>query len=406
MSEDRITSFHQPGVGDIFRIYGDDYRRTRSVPASHLKVMHALAVCRTAELGGHLYRCDSCDHEHVAYNSCCNRHCPQCQSLKKAKWLKARKAELLPVTYFHNVFTLPHELNPWIRYNKKLLYDILFQSVADTLLEFGANPPNGLGGQLGFIAALHSWDQRLLDHNHLHCLIPGGALSFDHQHWITANPKFLFHVKALSPVFKAKFLDALELSFNDGCLVCPDGKDFYQLLDRLRKIAWVVYSKPSFAGPEKVLDYLGRYVNRVAISNDRVKKVADGKVTFSYKDRKHQNRKKETTIPATEFIRRFLSHVLPSGFMKIRYYGYLGNRYKKENVIRIRTLLGQSDNDDKPEEPEHQTPGELIFELTGKDITRCPKCGNGKMIMIRVLSPEPDLRHPEVVHFPPAIDSS
>ncbi|MBN2642507.1 MAG: IS91 family transposase [Victivallales bacterium] len=401
MSEDH----HNAGVGDIFRVYGNDYRSIRNVPASHLKVMQALGACRTAVLGGHLYHCDCCNYEHVAYNSCCNRHCPQCQNLKKAKWLEARKNEVLPATYFHNVFTLPHELNPWIRYNKRLLYDILFQSVADTLLEFGANAKNGLDGQLGFIAALHTWDQRMMEHNHLHCLIPGGALSSDKQRWISANPEFLFPVKALSPVFKAKFIDSLEQTFDNGLLICPEGRDFYQLLSRLRKIAWVVYSKPSFAGPEKVLDYLGRYVNRVAISNERIKKIADGKVTFSYKDRKHQNSKKELTIPATEFIRRFLTHVLPDNFRKIRYYGFLSNRYKKENIVKIKTILDQFDNNALAAAI-HKTPTELMFELTGKDITKCPKCRNGKMVMIRVIHPEQDIRPPDIINSPPVIDSS
>lgn len=304
----------KPEVADIFRIHGDAYRKSRSLPKSHLKVMHDIENCRTAEQGGHLYECDLCGYEHPTYNSCCNRHCPKCQSLNKARWLEARNAELLPVTYFHDVFTLPHELNPWIRYNKKVLYDILFQSVSMTLLEFGANPENGLGGKLGFLAVLHSWEQQLLEHHHLHCVIPGGALSFDGKTWINADSKFLFPVKALSIVFRGKFTDLLEKASDEENIISPDGKDFNQLLVHLRKINWVVYSKPSFAGPKAVLDYLGRYVHRIAISNDRIKKLENGEVTFTCKDRKNGNRKKEITITAEEFIRRFLTHVLPDGF--------------------------------------------------------------------------------------------
>lgn len=309
------------------------------------------------------------------------------------------------MTYFHNVFTLPHELNPWVRYNKRLLYDILFQSAADTLLEFGANPQNGLEGQLGIIMTLHTWDQRMLEHNHLHCLIPGGVLSFDKQRWIAANPKFLFPVKALSPVFKAKFLEFLKRVFTNGQLCCPDRKNFHQLLSRLHKTAWVTYSKPSFTEPEKLLDYLGRYVNRVAISNERIKKIADGKVTFSYKDRKHQNSKKELEISAIEFIRRFLTHVLPDGFRKIRYYGFLCNNHKKENITRIKTILDQSDSNE-PVTPVFKTLSELIFELTGKDISKCPKCQKGTMVMTRIIHPEYKIQYQNVIEKPPVIDSS
>jgi len=378
MNKDKLPAFLKPEVADIFRIHGDAYRKNHSLPKSHLKTMRDIESCRTAELGGHLYECDHCGYEHPAYNSCCNRHCPKCQALSKARWLKSRNAELLPVTYFHNVFTLPHELNPWIRYNKKAIYDILFQSVSRTLLEFGANPKNGLGGKLGFLTMLHSWDQQLLEHHHLHCVIPGGALSFDGKTWIKANSKFLFPVKALSIVFRGKFTDLLEKAFAKGEIVSPNGKDFKRLLVRLRKINWVVYSKPSFSGPGKVLDYLGRYVHRIAISNDRIKKLENGNVTFAYKDRKNGNRKKESVIPAEKFIRRFLLHVLPDAYMRIRYFGFQGSRYKKENISAIRTFFDLSAEPDKLEK---KTPKELILELTGKDITKCPKCNTGTMII-------------------------
>lgn len=393
----------RPEVADVLRAHGGAYRESRSLPKPHLKAMRDIEACRTAELGGHLYECDLCGYEHPAYNSCCNRHCPKCQALAKARWLEARDAELLPVTYFHNVFTLPHELNPWIRHNKKPIYDILFQSVSRTLLEFGADTENGLGGRLGFLAVLHSWDQRLLEHHHLHCIIPGGALSFDGKTWIKSDSKYLFPVKALSIVFRGKFMDSLEKAFDRGEIVSPDGKDFKQLLAMSRKNRWVVYSKPSFAGMEKVLDYLARYSHRIAISNDRVKKFENGEVTFSYKDRKNGNRKKEATIPAEEFIRRFLSHVLPDRYMKIRYFGFLGNRHKKENVTLIRTLL---DVPDKQEMVEKKKPAELFLELTGKDITKCPKCKTGTMIIRQAIPKPPPSASPSISNAPGGIDSS
>jgi len=393
----------RPEVADVFRTHGDAYRESRSLPMPHLKAMRGIETCRTAELGGHLYECDLCGYEHPAYNSCRNRHCPKCQALAKARWLEARSSELLPVTYFHNVFTLQHELNPWIRHNKKIICDILFQSVSRTLLEFGANTENGLGGRLGFLAVLHSWDQRLLEHHHLHCIIPGGALSFDGKTWVEGDSKYLFPVKALSIVFRGKFMDSLEKAFDRGEIASPDGKDFKQLLVMLRKNRWVVYSKPSFAGPEKVLDYLARYAYRVAISNDRIRKFENGEVTFSYKDRKNGNRKKETTVSAEEFIRRFLSHVLPDGYMKIRYFGFLGNRHKQENISLIRTLL---DVPAKQEMVEKKKPEELFLYLTGKDITKCPKCKTGTMIIRQTIPKPPTRASPRISNAPAGIDSS
>jgi len=393
----------KPEVADIFRMHGNAYRKSHSLPKSHLKVIHDIGTCRTSELGGHLYKCNLCGYEHPAYNSCCNRHCPKCQSLSKARWLEARNAELLPVTYFHDVFTLPHELNPWIRYNKRVIYNILFQSVSQTLLEFGANPKNGIGGKLGFITVLHSWDQQLLEHHHLHCIIPGGALAFNEKSWMNGNSKYLFPVKALSIVFRGKFTDLLEKAFFEGKIVCPDGKDFKQLLVRLRKIKWVVYSKPAFGGPEKFLDYLGRYVHRVAISNDRIKKFKNGKVTFAYKDRKNGNRKKENTVPGEEFIRRFLLHVLPDGYMRIRYFGFLGNRHKKRKISLIRTFLGLPVN---MAEAEKKNPAELILKLTGKDISKCPKCKTGTMKIQQTIPKLVTYIFQNIINPPQLIDSS
>jgi predicted Zn-ribbon and HTH transcriptional regulator len=277
-------------LADIFRAYGESYRRNHRLPVSHLKVIEAVERCRTAALGGHLQQCDSCGFERPAYNSCRNRHCPKCQSLAKVKWLDKQKSELLPSGYFHLVFTLPHELNPLILINKKALIHILFQSVWQTLAQFAQRR---LGGILGITAVLHTWDQTLLDHFHLHCLVPAGALSFDRNRWVSARQDFLFPVKALSRVFRAKFLDSLKKSFDQNKLLLlghiahlADAQSFNVLLKGLRKKPWVVYAKKPFGSAAHVLDYLGRYTHRVALSNDRIVSSSNGEVTFAYRDRK------------------------------------------------------------------------------------------------------------------------
>jgi predicted Zn-ribbon and HTH transcriptional regulator len=303
----------RPELADIFRRHGESYRRAHRLPASHKKVMRAVSVCRTAELGGHLKQCDTCGFEHPAYNSCRNRHCPKCQSLAKAQWLEKQTSELLPVGYYHLVFTLPHELNRLILANKKILLSVLFKAVSETLLEFGRRR---FKGTVGIIAVLHTWDQTLRDHFHLHCLVPAGALSLDHSRWINARPNFLFPVKALSRVFRGKFLDLLKH--------CEGGK--IQSTDKEIKALWQkdwnVNAKKPFGSPHTVLDYLGRYTHRVALSNDRILQVENGQVTLSYRDRKDGDRKKTLVLDAHEFIRRFLLHVLPDGFMRVRHFGY------------------------------------------------------------------------------------
>ena len=273
-------------VADIFRAHGMAYRKAHPLPRSHLKVMRAIERCRTASLGGHIQQCDSCSFQRQAYNSCRNRHCPKCGSLDKARWLEDRKAELLPVGYFHLVFTLPHELNPLTLSNKKVICDILFKAVSQTLLEFARTR---LGGLLGFICVLHTWDQKLRDHFHLHCLIPAGALSFDRSHWIPARQGFLFPVRALSLVFRGKFLDLLQkavtkdqLRYVGRCAPLAQSKAFHQFIRSLAAKKWVVYAKRPFSVPDKVLDYLGRYTHRVAISNNRILSLDQGRVTFSY----------------------------------------------------------------------------------------------------------------------------
>lgn len=336
----------------------------------------------------------------------------------KARWLEDRKAELLPLRYFHIVFTLPHELNPLILNHKRVLLNILFRAVSETLLEFGKN---NLGGRVGFITILHSWDQKLLDHFHLHCLIPGGALSFDNQGWIYPKKKdFLFHVEALSVVFRGKYIDALKKAYQKGELKFPSQsggsstarvadrpskKEFQQLIDRLYQKKWVVYSKASFQAPqsqsskmnlsdstqcdrepdkEDLLDYLARYTHRVAISNERIQSLQDGQVTFRYKNRKKNNQQQTIALESHEFIRRFLLHILPDGFMRIRHYGFLANRYKNKALALCRRVLGVSG--DMPQ-PEKKSTREMMWLLTGKDITQCPNCRIGTLRMAGEIRP-------------------
>ncbi|HKD01181.1 MAG TPA: IS91 family transposase [Terriglobales bacterium] len=382
-------SKRSPELADIFRAYGESYRQAHPLPRAHLKVMRAIESCRTAALGGHLRQCDSCGYQQPAYNSCRNRHCPKCGALAKAQWLEDRKADLLPVGYFHLVFTLPHELNPLMLVNKKRLCDILFKSVSQTLLEFGRTH---LHGSLGFICVLHTWDQRLRDHFHLHCLIPGGALSFDGTQWIAARQNFLFSVKALSLVFRGKFLALLEqaslkeqLQFPGRTAALAEPTTFSNLVSSLRSKQWVVYAKRPFSSPEKVLDYLGRYTHRVALSNNRILAVtetAEGpRVTFSYRDRKHGDCTRTMTLRADEFIRRFLLHVLPNGFMRIRHFGFLANRSRKLKLDRCRKLL----DFEPPSSPARKSARQLMLEVTGFDLALCPACHLGTLINLHQL---------------------
>jgi hypothetical protein len=380
------------------------------MPLSHLKVMHDIMACRTACLGGHLEKCDTCSTERNAYNSCRNRHCPKCQALTKARWLEARKAELLPVLYFHTVFTLPHELNPIALCNKRVVFNLLFKSVSETLLTFGKNPENGLGGKLGFTAILHTWDQKLLDHLHLHCVVPAGVLSSNGTRWIPARENYLFSVRALSKVFRGKFIAFLEKAFARDKLIFPGQTEhlgtpegFSYLIQQLWKKDWVVYSKKPFAGPEQVLDYLGRYTHRIAISNHRILTAEHGNVTFQYRDRKDNNTLKETTLEADEFIRRFLLHVLPKRFMRIRHFGFIANRSKKKTLSRCRQLLGLSP---QLPEPAEKTTRELMLELTGIDVDKCPFCKKGSMKVIATLARLPSVSFHILLNQKPIEDTS
>jgi hypothetical protein len=376
-------------VADIFRLYGGQYRRRYRLPLSHLKVMQAIEVCRTAYLGGHVERCDRCGFERVAYNSCRNRHCPKCQALAKAQWLEKRSVELLPIGYFHVVFTLPHELNALTLCNKKSILGLLFEVVSQTLMEFTGDPKHGLGGRPGFTAILHTWDQKLMDHFHLHCLLAGGALSFNGERFVCAKNNYLFPVRALSKVFRGRFIDSLRRIFANGDLIFPGKiahvgtpKGFSSLISQLWQKDWIVYSKAPFNGPQKVLDYLGRYTHRVAIANHRIMKIADGSVTFGYRDRRDGDKCKQMTITAEEFIRRFLLHVLPDSFVRIRHYGFLASRRKKRDLPKCRALL---DLDSEPPQLRPETTQQKILRLTGVDLAQCPCCGQGCMRRVREL---------------------
>ena len=368
-----------PELADVFRKFGPNYRSKHKMPIHHLKVMRAIEICRTSELGGHLKVCKYCGYSHPVYNSCGNRHCPRCQSLIKAKWVKKRQDELLPVTYYHAVFTLPHKLGPLARANSKAVYGILFRSVSETLLLFGKNE---LGGKLGFISILHTWDQKMAQHVHLHCMIPAGALSSDKKRWIACPSKdFLFSVKALSAVFKGKFLSYLKKAYAKGDIRYDKGQ-FRILAEALYREGWVVYLKKPFAGPSQVISYLGRYTHRVAISGERIKGIYEDKVTFTYRDRRDGNRKKEATLSGDQFIKRFLLHILPRYFTRIRHFGFLANRGRDKNIESLRGLFGL------PVQAREQTESteELMLKITGIDINRCPRCGVGHLVTSYVIA--------------------
>jgi len=370
-------------LADIFRLFGEEYRQNHPLPSQHLKVIHLIEICRTAALGGHIEHCDACGYEVQAYNSCRNRHCPKCQTLVKERWLQDRKAELIPSGYFHVVFTLPHDLNPTLLCNKQIMLNILFASVNETLQAFAHDPQWRLEGQLGFIAVLHTWSQTLMDHFHLHCVIPAGVLQED-KTWKPGRETFLFKASSLAKEFRNCYSRRLKGAYENGELIFP-GKTaplgtpegFRQLLVQVENKNWIVYAKRPFAGPEQVLEYLGRYTHRVAISNHRIVSIQDGKITFSYKDRADNGRTKLMTLNADEFIRRFLLHILSEGYMKIRHFGFLANICKKRNLECIHEQLGVPFEDS---EFQKETVQEMMLRLTGEDISLCPRCGKGHLI--------------------------
>jgi hypothetical protein len=377
-------------VADIFRKYGAAYREAHRLPLEQLRVMRAIEICRTAALGGHLEKCATCAEERNAYNSCRNRHCPKCQGSERAKWLESRKAELLPVEYFHVVFTLPEKIAQIAFYNKEVVYNILFQATAETLLTIAGDPKH-LGAGIGFFAVLHTWGQNLLHHPHLHCVVPGGGLSPDHERWIACSPGFFLPVRVLSSLFRRLFLEELEDSFYQGHLRFPGSIEalqetfaFANLLRSQEEQDWVVYAKPPFGGPQQAIDYLGRYTHRVAISNQRLLSDQDGRVSFQWKDYKHENKQnsKIMTVDADEFVRRFLIHTLPPRFQRIRHFGFLANCHRKAKLALCRELLIVSITELLPQPADcHQ----LLEAITEKEFHPCPHCGIGTMIRIGIL---------------------
>ena len=383
---------HSLEVADVFRAFGPAYREAHELPLRHLRAMRAIEICRTAELGGHLDQCDHCGTVRISYNSCRNRHCPKCQCLEKERWLEARQKDLLPTSYFHVVFTLPEGLRSLALRNQKVIYSLLFKAVSETLTEL-ARDSKHLGAEIGFMAILHTWSQTLIHHPHLHCLVTGGGLSLDGERWFRSKKDFFIPVKVLSSLFRGKFLDGLKKENEAGGLRFPgqieelkEAPAFKRFLTNLYHQAWVVYCKPPLKHPEKVVDYLGRYTHRVALSNDRLVKMEDNRVTFRWRDSADNDKIKLLTLEAFEFIRRFLLHVLPSQFVKIRYYGILSHRSRKGKLLRCKNLLGVL----IPEESKQvlkETWQDLLTRITGIDPRVCPYCGKGKMIQKETLPP-------------------
>jgi len=399
-------------VAQIFRRHGPEYRKNHGLAPAQHQALRDIERCRTARLGGHVDACSrGCGYLAISYNSCRNRHCPKCQSLKQAQWLTARQERLLPVPYFHLVVTLPHELKPLARFNPEPVFHLLFESASRALRQF-ARDYEGLQAQVGFTAVLHTWDQDLNFHPHLHLVVTGGGLSPDGSRWVAARNSFLLPVRALSKIIRGKFLEALEKAFREGRLKGPvscleDPGQFQRFLRQLRRKKWVVYAKGSFGGSPKAYQYLSRYTHRVAISNHRLVSLAQGKVSFRARDNSRPGHQRLVTITAPEFIRRFLGHVLPPRFVKIRHYGLMAPANARTKLEKARALLTLQAPGAiaAPQSLELATPSEtntwqeMLRALTGRDLTICPNCGQGRIIRTKLTGNEDAL-------LPPIWDSS
>ncbi len=382
-------------VADLVRAAGDAFleRNRHRLRWKHSKVLLAIRRCRTAALGGHLDQCTRCGHRApISYNSCRDRHCPKCQTAARDRWIAARRRELLPTRYLHVVFTLPHRLAPLVLQNKKVLYGLLFRTSAETLLEV-ARHPRHLGAEIGFFSVLHTWSQQLKIHPHVHCVIPAGGLSLDHTHWVRSRDSYFLPKKVLRKIFRGKFVDALEQAFQNGQLrfegdlkLLAQPKIFAAWLRPLYRQDWVVYLKPPFGGPEYVLHYLGRYTHRVAISNHRLVALTDGQVTFRWRDSAHHNEQKLLSLSLDEFLCRFLLHILPKGFVRIRNFGFLANRKRATLLPLCFQLLGSQQ---QPQAEQHASSTE-----DGPDLWRCPKCGGPMKVIERLTAAEIQLRSP------------
>lgn len=378
-------------VADLIRSAGTGFleRNRQWLGWRHVKVLLAIRRCRTAALGGHLDECTGCGHRAISYNSCRNRHCPKCQTAARDRWIAARQKELLPTRYVHVVFTLPAQLARLALANKKLLYGLLLRASAETLLEVARNPKR-LGAEIGFFSVLHTWSQKLTLHPHVHCVIPAGGFSLDHTHWVKSQNRFFLPLKVLSRVFRGKFVAGLKQAFQNGRLnfhgtLAPlaQPKTFAAWLRLLFRKDWVVYAKRPFGGPQYVLQYLGRYTHRVAISNHRLVSFTDGKVTFRWRDSAHNNEQKLMTLSIDEFLRRFLLHILPKGFVRIRNFGFLANRRRATLLPLCFHLLGAA-----------QQPQVDQNASGSNDLWRCPKCGGPMVVVERFTAAEIQLRSP------------
>lgn len=384
-------------VADVFRRHGEAFRHSRSAHLGRVerRVMSAIEQCRTPALGGHTEQCGDCGLVRHAYNSCRNRHCPKCQGLARAEWLEARQAELLPVPYYHVVFTVPPQVAEIAFQNKRVVYAILFHAAAEALRDIAVDPHH-LGAEVGAVAVLHTWGQTLQHHPHLHCIVPGGGLSPDQTRWVSCRPGFFLPVRVLSRRFRTLFLARLQVAFAAGEL-CFTGAlaalgaptAFAERVGALRDIDWVVYSKRPFAGPDQVLAYLGRYTHRVAIANGRLTALQDGQVSFTWKDYRQEAKTKVMTLAADEFMRRFLLHTVPDGFHRIRHVGFLANGHRTAKLALCRALLAAPSPDPSSPESDH----ERYYRLTGHDLGVCPACG-GRMQERGPLPPQPPPRTP------------
>ena len=377
-------------VADIFRHEGPAWRAAHEghLNRDQLKVMGAIAACRTAALGGHAERCGDCGHQRVAYNSCRNRHCPKCQAAARTQWLAERQAELLPVPYFHVVFTLPKDIGEIAFQNKATVYNILFAAAAETLRTIAADPKH-LGAEIGVVAVLHSWGQALTHHPHLHCVVPGGGLAPDGERWVACRPRFFLPVPVLSCLFRRLFLERLRCAFDAGHLKffaelahLAEPAAFARLIRPLAKRCWVVYAKRPFGGPEQVLAYLGRYTHRVAITNSRLTAFENHRVTFRWKDYRHDHpRQQLMTLDADEFMRRFLLHVLPTGFHRIRHYGFLANGHRADKLALCRRLLQVQPEAETGAATTDDGVGQATRPPRAERLPPCPCCG-GQMLSL------------------------
>ena len=382
-------------VADIVRAAGEAFieRNRHWLRWKHVKVLRAIQRCRTAALGGHLDECMRCGHRvPISYNSCRDRHCPKCQTAARDRWIAARRQELLPTRYLHVVFTLPHRLVPLLLQNKKILYDLLFRSSAESLLEVAGNPRR-LGAEIGFFSVLHTWSQKLTAHPHVHCVVPAGGLSPDHARWMRSRDNYFLPKEVLQEVFRGKFVNALKEAFRNGQLhfhgdlkLLAQTKTFAAWLRPLYRQDWVVYLKHPFGGPQYVLQYLGRYTHRVAISNHRLVSFADGQVTFRWRDSAHHNEQKLMTLSVDEFLRRFLLHILPKGFVRIRNFGFLANRRRATLLPLCFQLLGATQQSPAEEHPSSTQDAPGLY--------RCPKCGGPMKVIERLTAAEIQLRSP------------